>query len=379
MIRVWGLGVAVDVDLSDSGLDEAEFRRLWSRALKPGPGSRIEVDAEVPVLVLPKVSFETATQKITRALIEQQWGELLMLHAGAVTNPSSGRTLALVAPGGTGKSTLTRLLGQSLGYVTDETVGVDPATLAVLPYMKPLTWADERGKRKREHAPDDVGLIDAALAPPGASGDGVPPQLSAIAVLRRTDGAEPSFRRLGVLEAIESVISETSSLSRLERPLHLLASVFERVGGVTLLEYGDAADVAAWCHAELMDPSLPAPEVRAAAPTGELGQHLSGRHLVPSDAVSGDSESGALPEGATSLSKDVVDFLEVDGESAVLLRSTLLRLGPVATSIVRLLHQPRTPEELAAALGEEFGEPEDGLAAAIEKQLQALREHGIVT
>lgn len=67
------------------------------------------------------------TQDITRALIAAQIGTLLMLHAGAVSDPVTGRSLVYVAAGGTGKTTLTRRLGQRFGYLTDETVGIDKA------------------------------------------------------------------------------------------------------------------------------------------------------------------------------------------------------------------------------------------------------------
>ena len=130
-----GLGVWVDVDLAASSLDEDEFRRLWGRALvePASTASRVEAAAAPPtpeppsseqspgfdttaplassaaagstnvesaaagstnvesaavgstnvVVLQAATSFESATQQITRALIEQQWGTLLMLHAGA--------------------------------------------------------------------------------------------------------------------------------------------------------------------------------------------------------------------------------------------------------------------------------------------------------
>ncbi len=95
---------------------------------------------DVPVVTLaPHTSLEVATQDITKAFIGQHHGKLLMLHAGAVTD-EAGRTLAYVAPSGTGKSTLTRLLAREFGCVTDETVGIRVDTLEVLPYPKPVTF-----------------------------------------------------------------------------------------------------------------------------------------------------------------------------------------------------------------------------------------------
>lgn len=49
-----------------------------------------------------------------------------------------GASLVYVAPGSTGKTTLSQLLGQRFGYLTDETVGIaDDGT--IFPYPKPLS------------------------------------------------------------------------------------------------------------------------------------------------------------------------------------------------------------------------------------------------
>ena len=352
-IRLHALGSAVDVDLEGSGLDEAEFRRLWSRCLRPsapfdpagssvaGPGSgtgRLQFSRPT--------SFESATQRITKALIEQQWGNLLMLHAGAVTDPSTGRTLAYVAPGGTGKSTLTRLLGRELGYVTDETVGVDPESLRVLPYPKPITWAAEPGTRKVEHAPESLGLVETPAEP----------VLARLAVLRRRNGAEATFTELSVLDAMEMVVPETSSLSKLPRPLHLLAALFERVGGVTLIEYGEAEDIVGWCRDSL---GFDAPS------------------SSQSSESPGFDEPAPLAGSGVAGSTNVVDQYVNGAESVVLLEDTLLRLGPIATSIVQ--QWPLPVAELAAALGAEFGAPEGiDLVAAVEEQLDTLAEHKVL-
>ncbi|WP_052459704.1 PqqD family protein [Tessaracoccus massiliensis] len=284
-----------------------------------------------------------------------------MLHAGAVADPASGRALAYVAPGGTGKSTLTRLLAQTLGYVTDETVGVVPATLEVLPYPKPLTWADEKGKPKREHAPEDVGL--------GATPERV--KLARLAVLRRRDGAEATFTPLGLLDAVEMVVPETSSLSKLNLPLEVFADVYEQVGGVTLIEYGEAEDVVEWCVQSLVDSgagsAAAAPSIRSFVPHENSGQRL--RRPLARNPAGERSGNETLSERA--------EVLVAGEESAVLVGDELLRLGPIATAIIELL--PCSVEELAAALEERFGAPADGnLIPAVEEQLRTLAEHGVV-
>lgn len=63
----------------------------------------------------------------------------LLLHAGAVAS-DDGRLVVLPGPSGSGKSTLTAaLVGVGMAYVTDETLCVEPDSLAVVPYPKPLT------------------------------------------------------------------------------------------------------------------------------------------------------------------------------------------------------------------------------------------------
>lgn len=328
------MGVTVDVALEGSGLDEAEFRRLWHRTLEAPDGW--ESGAFASLAIDAPASLESATQRITRQLVELQWGNLLMLHAGAVADPSTGRTLAYVAPSGTGKSTLTRLLGREFGYVTDETVGVAPQTLAVLPYPKPITWAEERGARKVEHAPESMGL---QVCPPR-------PHLARLAVLRRTGIATPTFTELSTVEAIEAVAPETSSLAMLPSALHLLASVFERVRGVTLIEYGEATDILDWCRAALAEPA------EGATP-----------------APGSDTPPAAFGP---------VHLYEDDEASLLLLGTTLLRLSPVAAAIVR--QWPSPVDELAASLAAEFGPPEGvDLISAVEEQLAALAERGAIT
>ncbi len=58
------------------------------------------------------------TQEVTTAAIRAHAGSLLMFHATALSNQDTGASIAFVAPGGTGKTTLVRTLGHGRGYVT---------------------------------------------------------------------------------------------------------------------------------------------------------------------------------------------------------------------------------------------------------------------
>lgn len=228
MPTLQALGTTLDVRLDDCPVVEAEFVDAWARCL---------VDAE-PSLTLhaTATTMVTLTHAITHQLILARRGELLMLHAGAVANPTTGAAIAYVAPGGTGKTTLTLLLGRRYGYLTDETVAIDPETLAILPYMKPLSVRPQGGVSgpKQEVSPDRAGLLPAPANP----------TLSTLVLLRRQPGAS-EFRStdLDLLTAITEIVPETSSLVDLPAPLHLLADVFTRVGGITLLEYSEASQL----------------------------------------------------------------------------------------------------------------------------------------
>jgi hypothetical protein len=179
--------------------------------------------------------MSSLTQAITRRLIDNRRGKLLMLHAGAVSHPLTGASVAYVAPGGTGKTTLTTLLGQTHGYLTDETVGVDPVSGAIHPYPKPLSLRTrEGGFPKRERGPDELGLMRTHPTP----------WLAALVLLRRTaDAREPRWTRLDLFDAVMAVVPETSSLSAIDRPLRVLQDLHRRLGGFWLVEYAEAADL----------------------------------------------------------------------------------------------------------------------------------------
>lgn len=240
MPRIHALGTTLQVDLGES-IDRAEFDRAWSRCLVPStdPGA----DEIRPVA--PANSMVSLTQRITRALIESRRGELLMLHAGAVCHPRTGASIAYAAPGGTGKTTLTRLLGQRYGYLTDETVGIDPQTRRIVPYPKPLSMrTPDGGYPKTERGPDELGLLPAHADP----------YLTTLGILRREDSRrEARISKLDLFEAITMLVPETSSLAMLPRPLHLLADLYADLGGIWLLEFGESEQLLPWLAKRLGD------------------------------------------------------------------------------------------------------------------------------
>lgn len=175
-----------------------------------------------------------ATQTITGRFIAKQTGRILMFHAGAVAHPTTNRAVVYVAAGGTGKTTLTRLLGSRYRYLTDETVGID-AEHQVLPYPKPLSIRVPNKRYKKEASPDELGLLPA---------DG-PAPVARILLLDRSDSypAIPRVETTDLFDAVMSVVPQTSALSRLDRGLHQLSALIQATEGVLTVRYREAASL----------------------------------------------------------------------------------------------------------------------------------------
>jgi hypothetical protein len=175
------------------------------------------------------------TQEVTRAAIEARAGELFMFHAGALCDQVSGATLAFVAPGGTGKTTVVRTLGPGRGYVTDETVGVR-TDLVIETYSKPLSVRRPvPGGPKDETSPFRLGLEVPRVTP----------WLAGMVVLRRDlgPGLPIEVEEADPLDALVMLGPETSSLARIDRPLQALSDLLRAVGGLRVVRYHDAADL----------------------------------------------------------------------------------------------------------------------------------------
>lgn len=250
-LRVSGLGVGVELQLSGSRSEDLGglLRSAWARCLdRP---AELEADPITLSLETPAGASEPAsprgsaqiwtndadslmvmaTQAVTAALIKAQAGRLLMFHAGALSHPDTGASVVFVAPGGTGKTTLARRLGHRYGYLTDETVGIDPAG-RILPYPKPLSLRTEGAAYKREFSPDDLGLLPAHPKP----------FVARIIMIERSDlhQDDPVVEELPLLTAISGLAPESSSLSSLDRGLHRCADLIEATGPVLRVRYSEA-------------------------------------------------------------------------------------------------------------------------------------------
>ncbi|MDQ1102967.1 hypothetical protein [Nocardioides zeae] len=269
LVPVHGLGAVVTLRLR--GTERATLvdtvRAAWERCLAPFPvpgedgdgGEDGPVDGGTLDVVLDAPSADPAERHaavaagavvgtaladvmhqlspaVTLRLIERRAGALMMLHACALAHPETGRTAVLVAPSGTGKTTLARTLGTSFGYLTDETAGID-ATGRLLPYPKPLSVIPVPG----EPVKDQLAPAACGLAPVPAD-----PRLAAVVLLERSpDGPEePEVTSESTVRALATLAGQTSYLTRVERPLHALAATIEQGGGLRRVRYRESASLA---------------------------------------------------------------------------------------------------------------------------------------
>lgn len=264
---MFGLGVRTTIGITgeDPGTLADAVRHAWTRCLEPrggerdGPAIVVGIDSSAAGPPEPAAAGRTGrdsrqvvdtdiarlmprlTQAVTTASITEQSGSLLMIHAGAVTNPETRATFAYAAPGGTGKTTLSTLLGRQWCYVTDETVAVTDDG-GVIAYEKPLSTrmaADvPKGapRFKSELSPDDLRLR--ILPREGRI------HLAGLALIVRDDHVrQPVVEELDTLTAMVCLAPETSSLSRLPTPLTRLADLLDSIAPVVRITYAEAADI----------------------------------------------------------------------------------------------------------------------------------------
>jgi hypothetical protein len=247
-VTVSAIGVPITVRChgSRAGRLAAHVRDAWRDCLVDGAGSLV-VDAlldDEPAAVDDAlrrgmvadrsldVVLDRLSPRVTGDAITRHAGELTMLHACGLADPASGAAVALVARSGMGKTTVSRALGLKWRYLSDETVAIGP-DLTVVPYAKPLSiLANPADVTKQQVAASSLGLLL----------DSPPPRLVGVAVLDRDPaGPECEVSEVPTVMALAQLAPQTSFLGRFERPLHHLAGVLKRVGGLRRVRYREAA------------------------------------------------------------------------------------------------------------------------------------------
>ncbi|MGE9809650.1 hypothetical protein [Janibacter sp. G1551] len=350
-------GVPWTLDLSHlAAEDRYEVHRRWERCR----ADVLDADPELTpqtTPVSPGSSAYDLSRHITRRSIDQQLGRLLLLHAAGLADPTSGATLGLIAPSGTGKTTSARILGHRFGYVTDETLAVRD-DLAVVPYPKPLSVIEEgHPEFKRELSATDHGLLPTPRDP----------RLGGTVLLHR----DPTLLRPGLepaplLDAVTQVIPQTSGLAWMSRPLVRLATALTAGAGVHTLHYAEIGQCGDLLE-RLLDPGSDGVTAErdwaAVSPPPGAMLPAPGSGPVSNPATS-------LPDGTRLVRAPWTDALAVDGEVLVLIGSTPLRLAGVGAIVWTCADQPVTVETATAHVVDALGpNPSDAdlvAAAALE-------------
>ncbi len=171
---------------------------------------------------------------VTETAITARAGTMLMLHACALAEPTTGDTVLCFGPSGAGKTTVARTLGRELAYLSDETAGLRD-DLTVVPYPKPLSVLSSGSPVKEQVPAGRLGLREAG---PG------PFRVRAVVQLRREpSGGAVEVERLATVDGITELVGQSSYSRMLERPLHRLAALAHDVGGIARVTYAEAADL----------------------------------------------------------------------------------------------------------------------------------------
>ncbi|WP_314324463.1 hypothetical protein [Paenarthrobacter ilicis] len=299
LVDALGSVVRVRFDYSCNEYDPDLFSKLttpWSDAVVApsglnGPAEDNEAEVLWPFPDSSGLSGSVAelSTHTTLAAIEAQRGRLLMLHAAGVTD-DAGRVLVLIGPSGRGKTTLARTLGTSLGYVTDETVGIE-ANGMIHPYRKPLSVIRSGEAYKEQLAPSSLGLRELPQEPL---------HLGALVLVSRTNdhAGKPRITAVGLCAALAALVPEASYLSDMDRPLQTLARHVDRCGAIKEVIYAEASDLVPLVEA-MFSREEPDPWVAVLPQESAYGtEHsLSGTRYVPApvlDAVEAAGQTAIL-------------------------------------------------------------------------------------
>ena len=306
--------------------DELEgFGSLWCRAAAtdgvPAP--------EIVALRVPASDDEgpsATTGWLTEQALAAAAGSFLLLHACGLSL-DDGRTAALVAPSGMGKTTAALTLGRRFGYVSDEVVAVAD-DLAVVPFPRPLCVLGPSGAVKAPVGPDALGLRPCPDRP----------VLGRVVVLDRHEptGDTPAAEPLSLVEALLAVVPQTSYLRAHDRPLATLADTLARTAPVRL-RYG---------------------EISAA---GDLVEELL--LSVPVEPMAWQPETLAVPPGSARWAlrdgrvrrRPVADAIRIGDDVVVLVDLTPVVLSGIAPTVWAAASDEPNLDELTAVVERAHG------------------------
>lgn len=362
LLRLWARA-RVDADPAAPPGDAPPFvvRRTDDGTVEVGGVRHRTTDDDVPYAV---------SREITMASIHRRSGQCLMLHAAGLAT-GDGRTVALVAASGTGKTTASRVLGRSLGYVSDETVCVEH-DLSVLAYPKPLSVVvdPDTPHGKCESSPDELGLGRAVADL----------SLSATVVLHRSaDVTTPVLEAISLIEAMGEVLPQTSALPSLDRPLDRLATALTTGHGPWRLTYRDIADcveiVSDLAHHRFPD-GRPHEVTWTWVEGGTASDPVPAPDLMSApDPVPGTDEGHDEP--AAWRRTPFRDAVVSDGSALVMLERVPVTLPGMAAVVWLAAAEPTTLADLVAATTAALG-PHPDARALVAATVASLVESGLL-
>lgn len=321
------------------------IRRAWRDCTCPPQHPSRQLEVLIPATAVPPLeqALSDLSTQVTLAALDALRGTRLLLHAAGIAAPD-GRVLALVGPSGRGKTTASRHLGRHYGYVSDETVAVDP-DLTVYPYRKPLSIIVEGKPFKEQIAPSDLGLLPLPDAPL---------RLTGITLIDRDpDTDTPGAFPVDLIDAICEMTPQISYLPDLPSPLQYVARIVDQIGGVTRLIYRDAVDLPALVDAMF---AAPAPEAQP--------------WTVAPPAV------GTGPWRCA----EVDDAILVDGRACILREGTVTALDHRGALAWTMCLEGASTEQITHAAVAAFGEPHGSNPRDLMTQtLEELVAHGLLT
>ncbi|MGO1165394.1 MAG: hypothetical protein ACTMHL_02125 [Janibacter sp.] len=351
--------------------DEAavEMTARWQRCRDLAVATTLVLDEEpMTIAARPSAAPYDLSREVTRRGLLRLTGRATLLHAAALAD-ADGRTLVLVAPSGGGKSTATRVLGQRLGYVSDESV-VLLGDHRIAPHPKPPSLVIDPAQRfrKEEPAPDEIGLGPTPAAP----------RLGRLLVLARdAEVVQPSIETVGLLDQVLAMLPETSSTWLLPDGLHQLARAATAGGAPARLHYAEIASCHDLVRAHLEDPGEESPTWEHIPPVGsqrwkegvEGADSAEGMvdGVQPGDDALADTD--VLARGAWS------DAIALDGEVLVLAGARPLRLAGPGAILWRAAERGRPVHALVDEVVTQLGEHPDAAGIVRDAAAELLR-HG---
>jgi hypothetical protein len=307
----------------------------------------------------------------TLRFIDDHRGQLL-LHSGALASPR-GEVIVVHGESGSGKTTLTAALAATgLAYLTDETVCLDPQTLQVEPFRKPLT-VKPGSQQVLEQLRPPADRIDptsgnwqvdpAALEALGAVDPPAAPLFPTLIVFPDHDPEQQGVELQPVSRARAAfVLGEQSSALWAVQPRPLAA----------LQRLVDTAPAYRATYASAFD--------AASVITGELlgGPTSASRPAADEPGETDPGSSDPAPSGNPA-PRQGVDWLALDGEAVLFDGTHLHHLDTPGAAVWQLLDGTRDESEVARELADRFDADPATVLLDVEDLVRVLRARGLLT